>query len=546
MEIDLGADHISGPLVKIGPQVYERLNSKFPLGVLPDDLEDVLEWVPEFLSHIKAEVDSGRIDTIGQALLYIWTAHHYILRHLQPSHRALPLISLDSTVVGALDKISPYIFGGLLNAVPMDIDGNVFGYLLNAVLTSQTPLEQLLGSSLSRNLEHAWSAALGPVPSLVELRSTLKGQPFRRPLHSPSIGVLPFAQQVLTQKLDFLRVSIEADTPPPTPNEPSLIANCVLASQVQQVTPAHHSLRKVAAAPDQRARKKMLRREQRTMSFLQRQADSMTGALGTVFQHQIIPSAANAIPANSKRAAKPPTESSTSKKGKPPKVAPLSKAEKMKLDILKQKTSKSDDQADVWWKAEVEKMKRSPLEDQLDTLDRLSRNPKVQETPWLKTEMALYRLHVLVCSWIADTNASETRVADSYRIRLLQGINSISIMPAVSTKIRDVLSSLLRALGLAEIQLPEVDGNPDKDRKLSFSFEKTWSDTKSRPRHSFFPIQESAVRFQLRMFGPYMDRSMDSQPDPRTSFDPDGWQVKVLDCIDNRTSSLVIAPTSAG
>lgn len=43
-----------------------------------------------------------------------------------------------------------------------------------------------------------------------------------------------------------------------------------------------------------------------------------------------------------------------------------------------------------------------------------------------------------------------------------------------------------------------------------------------------------------------MDRNLDSAPDPRVPFEPDGWQRKVLDELDAERSVFVVAPTSAG
>lgn len=59
-------------------------------------------------------------------------------------------------------------------------------------------------------------------------------------------------------------------------------------------------------------------------------------------------------------------------------------------------------------------------------------------------------------------------------------------------------------------------------------------------------IEETPVRWQLRLFGEYLDRSFDSQPDPRVTFHPDAWQREVLDKLDRDESILVVAPTSAG
>ena len=62
--------------------------------------------------------------------------------------------------------------------------------------------------------------------------------------------------------------------------------------------------------------------------------------------------------------------------------------------------------------------------------------------------------------------------------------------------------------------------------------------------YKFLKIVEHPVIWQLRLFGEYMDRSMDSRPDPRVDFEPDSWQIKVLDVIDKNGSMLVVGKDS--
>jgi superfamily II RNA helicase len=76
-------------------------------------------------------------------------------------------------------------------------------------------------------------------------------------------------------------------------------------------------------------------------------------------------------------------------------------------------------------------------------------------------------------------------------------------------------------------------------QKMSFKFDYT----SLKGVKKFMP---SYRQMQLEYAAPYMDRRFDSQQDKRVPFDPDGWQVKVLDSIDANNSLLVIAPTSAG
>lgn len=51
---------------------------------------------------------------------------------------------------------------------------------------------------------------------------------------------------------------------------------------------------------------------------------------------------------------------------------------------------------------------------------------------------------------------------------------------------------------------------------------------------------------QMKFMGHQMRRSLGSAPDPRVKFNPDQWQVRVLNAIDEKRSTLVCAPTGCG
>lgn len=159
--------------------------------------------------------------------------------------------------------------------------------------------------------------------------------------------------------------------------------------------------------------------------------------------------------------------------------------------------------------------------------------------------MAVYRLHLVCTQWIADDSREHPETADRYRVSLLEQIKDLSTMDGLTSTVRSTIASVLQALGFSKLDPPH-NTPTDVDRAYQFKFVKIMSKSKGTPLFSFFPIQEHPTEYQLRQFGEHMDRSMDSQPDPRTQFDPDAWQRQVLDKIDQDESILVVAPTSAG
>ena len=78
------------------------------------------------------------------------------------------------------------------------------------------------------------------------------------------------------------------------------------------------------------------------------------------------------------------------------------------------------------------------------------------------------------------------------------------------------------------------------DRRLGFRFIKLIDSKTDRLLHPFMAITEHPIVWQLLFFGQFMDRSMDSSPDRRVSFEPDAWQRRVLDGIDQNKSLLVV------
>ncbi|KAG0418692.1 hypothetical protein EQH57_0686, partial [Dictyocoela roeselum] len=61
-----------------------------------------------------------------------------------------------------------------------------------------------------------------------------------------------------------------------------------------------------------------------------------------------------------------------------------------------------------------------------------------------------------------------------------------------------------------------------------------------------YEICDFDLTFQMKHAGDKLERTLESQDDHRVLFKPDGWQIKLLDIVDQNKSAVISAPTSAG
>ena len=162
---------------------------------------------------------------------------------------------------------------------------------------------------------------------------------------------------------------------------------------------------------------------------------------------------------------------------------------------------------------------------------------------WLSVEVRLYRLHLTIQRWITEADPGNPSIHDDYVVSTLRVVKELYAGDSLTATTLGVLASIMISLGFVNYISPlEEDAcrRLQPDRNLEFSFVKLLKSKSSKPLHKFMAIKEDPVTWQLRAFGEYMDRSMDSSPDPRVSFQPDAWQREVLDCLDNPKSSVLV------
>ncbi|EPR78800.1 DEAD/DEAH box helicase [Spraguea lophii 42_110] len=54
------------------------------------------------------------------------------------------------------------------------------------------------------------------------------------------------------------------------------------------------------------------------------------------------------------------------------------------------------------------------------------------------------------------------------------------------------------------------------------------------------------IYFQMKYAGDKLKRNLNSRPDPRVLFEPDEWQINLLDIVDKNMSAVISTPTSSG
>jgi hypothetical protein len=186
--------------------------------------------------------------------------------------------------------------------------------------------------------------------------------------------------------------------------------------------------------------------------------------------------------------------------------------------------------------------KMKSAQERIDYTERLMGNPKAKEG-WIVSELQAYRLHLELTAWIDAADHDSAEVRDRYTVSIIRLVKTLYALPALSADILRNVASVLMALGFqAYIPYFEecfVDTAVDNERKLSFGFVKLIR-SKGSSVHKFMEIRENPVLWQLRLFGEYMDRSMDSSFDRRVQFEPDAWQKKVLDCCDDPNHSILV------
>jgi len=216
----------------------------------------------------------------------------------------------------------------------------------------------------------------------------------------------------------------------------------------------------------------------------------------------------------------------------------LSSADKLRLKIKEEKEASSKTSSVDKWTQQLSAMSNMTLLSKVELMTSLSRNTSI-DAPEILLEMKLFRVHLEIEMWLEHAERESPQVRNRYTVSIMKMMKDISLMGILTPSVKNVLSTVLTVLGF-EVYIPALlSATKPVDRRLGFRFTKL-IDSKTDRLHPFMAITEHPIVWQLLFFGQFMDRSMDSSPDRRVSFEPDAWQRRVLDGIDQNKSLLVV------
>ncbi|PBK64183.1 P-loop containing nucleoside triphosphate hydrolase protein [Armillaria solidipes] len=357
-------------------------------------------------------------------------------------------------------------------------------------------------------------------------------EPVPIPTPQTQTQLLPFSHPVFDKALSSIKISTATDDRPLKSSE--FLNFSVLFTDTRH----WHNSKKIITPGEKVpvANWRVLRSNQRYIANLQRQAETLTGASGRGLQ-QITITVDSAAPK------KKPEKGHNLQTTKPVK---LTKKEQLKKDIQDKKDAEKESQTRQWFLNQLGSMSDKSAEQKLYLLEQLTRSSRMTD-PWVAVEHLMYKTHLLLKVWIEDSDHEKDTVRDRYTVTIMRLVKDICDKGATTPARGKALSAVLTSFGFSAF----IDGfvtvaEPPTPCPLAFDFVKLVR-SKGDILYPWMKITEHPILWQLRLFGPYMDRSMDSCSDRRVNFDPDAWQKKALDCIDDPNHSmLVVAPTSAG
>ena len=335
-----------------------------------------------------------------------------------------------------------------------------------------------------------------------------------------STTILPFSHPVFDKHLSTVRLQID---------DQKAVESFTVRHVFRDLAHWHNSRKAISTRRERIEDPRELRRNQKRMADMMAYSGSLTNAAGKILE----PTSITVGP-------RPVLQSSTPTSSKPSKgkQGKNTKKELMMQQIAAGKAAKdatADKKVfDAWklQKAQFETAEADSEQKYLAAQAYLS-SLSLEKSKLLSNEIGLYQARALVWLWRTACKARR----DNEGLHILAIIAHLLLQ--VSSSKLTTKAEAARAASIAKsLGFPLTFPAPNQDsRNLTID----WS-----PPADIQALTIPWTEFQLRYYGPYMSRDMDSRPDDRVPFSPDGWQRAVLDELDADNSVFVVAPTSSG
>lgn len=495
-----------------------------------------------FLTHM---VLVGELDLSGRHIKLISHAKHADV------HKFLAAFSQQACQIL---KIAGWSQAMASNSIECDVIDAVDGRLFLAVFVSLNTIsrsvmsDQRLASQFSV-LVQALGRVAGTQVDISEksLPSDDGNPPTKKSsaqLSSSTPAILPFSSPIFDKHLTSINISV-AGNRAPRPESARIF---------QEVTHWHNAKRRLDAKVTKeltgREKGKALRRNQFFMAEMFSYAASLTNAAGKSLEPETVtvgepkratPKMLEANKENDPKAKggkNPQSKAGSDRKnvGKKAMLGNIAANKAAKEEDVTEKTFKAWETARKLFDSET-----LPSSRFMKAKNYLNDLPDAKHKV-VEGEVEFYKICVLLGIYKDLSKAQEDKKQHHsehlYGVAsmLFDSIRRLSSADGLTKIIVELAKEIASSLGLPPVAFPKVDST----RQLSFG------STISLANLPKLPLASSPKDFQLLYCGPYMDRNLDSAPDPRVPFEPDGWQRKVLDELDADKSIFVVAPTSAG
>lgn len=497
-------------------------------------------------------------DATQSGLASLLLVHTVLLKNLSLSRRRPPATLSDKRLGGQLSSfiskfssIAAFILmqdqwtqSKDVNTLECDVADLIDGRLLH-LLSTLNHQDIITGALLSSFDQFAH--ALGELSGVKIRLGSGDNSPQQQVVKSNGVAtdklsILPFSNSTFDKHLVSVHIAVE-----------ERIADRQMGRIHKEITHWHNAKRplivKVVAAVDPRQAKRIMRRNDFFMAEMQAYAASLTNATGKSLEPEIVTvSDKSTVKAVNKKEVKPDeepgstTQGSNSRKGKDTSKKGSAKQALLK-NIAMGKAVKDKENVDKIFSAwrivrtdlAAEKSLRNQYFRMVAYLDNLPDAKRII----LKPEVLWNVLCILLTVYgIFSKKKDSEHVLERYGTvaLLFDTARTLTKTEGLTKTISTQLQTVIDVLRLPRITIPM----PTTDRELTY-------DPKVRVTgRDDLDIGLQSHDFQLRHLGPYMDRNLDSAPDSRVPFEPDGWQRKVLDELDEDHSVFVVAPTSAG